>query len=169
MTNDDVDWVREVVDSAVVGRLVTVGPGGAAAISIVEFAWSSDGDTAVIDVRIDADHVQRRHLTLDPRCVFEVDEILSTVPRRWLGQKHPDADIAVLHRSVTMECEALNTTQAGGTLRLSATTIRHITNLAQDQQPHVIDTLITRLRQRRFRNDVFTAGVLNRVSRHRNR
>ena len=102
---DYYDVPREVIDDFVrgqeMGRLVTVSGDGAPHVGLYPFAY----DGSVIEVHLNRADAQLADLATRPRCVFEVDEILGTIPSYWV---HPESAVAATayHRTVIFECTA---------------------------------------------------------------
>jgi len=109
---DYYDVPREVIDDFVrgqeMGRLVTVSGDGAPHIGLYPFAY----DGSVIEVHLNRADAQLADLAARPRCVFEVDEILGTIPSYWV---HPESAVAATayHRTVIFECTATVSHDAG--------------------------------------------------------
>jgi predicted FMN-binding regulatory protein PaiB len=83
------------------GRLVTVSPAGLPHIGIYPFLYLDSG----IEMHLNrADH-QLADLQAQPRCLFEVDDVLATIPSYWV---HPENAVmaTAYHRCVIFECEA---------------------------------------------------------------
>ncbi len=107
------DIPREEIDRFVgtqlMGRLVTVGTDGAPHIGLYNFV--RDGD------RIELHLVRRDEQVLDlkanPRCLFEVDEVLAVIPSYWV---HPESAAAATayHRTVIFEATAVVSEDAEG-------------------------------------------------------
>jgi predicted FMN-binding regulatory protein PaiB len=95
------DTLRDFVTRQQLGRLVTVSPEGQPHIGLYPFLF--------LDTRVEM-HLHRADeqlvdLAANPRCAFEVDEVLGSIPSHWI---HPaNAMFATAyHRTVTYECEA---------------------------------------------------------------
>ena len=99
------DVPREEVDRFVrsqeMGRLVTVAGDGAPHIGLYPFRY--DGDA--IEIHLVRKDEQIADLKARPRCLFEVDEVLASIPSYWV---HPEnAGVATAyHRTVIFECTA---------------------------------------------------------------
>jgi predicted FMN-binding regulatory protein PaiB len=99
------DVPPEKVDAFVgereMGRLLTVSPAGLAHIGLYPFVY----EAGTIELHLNRADEQIVDLGAQPRCVFEVDEILGVIPSYWV---HPeDAVMATAyHRTVVFECEA---------------------------------------------------------------
>ena len=102
---DDYDAPREAVDAFVheqeIGRLVTVSATGEPHIGLYPFAY----DGSVVEVHLNRADAQLTDLADRPRCLFEVDEVLATIPSYWV---HPESAVAATayHRTVIFECAA---------------------------------------------------------------
>ncbi|MBX3024594.1 FMN-binding negative transcriptional regulator [bacterium] len=99
------DIPREVLEAFVgeqeMGRLVTVGADGAPRIGLYPFAY--DGDA--VEIHLHRADAQLADLAARARCLFEVDEILATIPSYWV---HPENAVmaTAYHRTVIFECAA---------------------------------------------------------------
>ena len=89
------------VQQSELGRLVTVGNPGLPHIGLYPFLYQGDA----IEMHLHRADEQLADLEQEPRCVFEVDDVLGVVPSYWI---HPeDAVMATAyHRTVVFECEA---------------------------------------------------------------
>ena len=102
---DDYDAPREAVDAFVheqeMGRLVTVSAAGEPHIGLYPFAY----DGSVVEVHLNRVDAQLADLADRPRCLFEVDEVLATIPSYWV---HPESAVAATayHRTVVFACAA---------------------------------------------------------------
>lgn len=83
------------------GRLVTVGGEGLPHIGLYPFLFAGEA----IEMHLHRADEQLADLEREPRCVFEVDDVLGVIPSYWI---HPeDAVMATAyHRTVVFECEA---------------------------------------------------------------
>ena len=99
------DIPRETVDGFVrgqeMGRLVTVGEGGLPHLGLYPFLYTGDA----IEVHLVRTDEQIVDLAARPRCLFEVDEVLGTIPSYWV---HPENAVmaTAYHRTVVFDCEA---------------------------------------------------------------
>jgi predicted FMN-binding regulatory protein PaiB len=99
------DVPPEVVDAFVgeceLGRLVTAGPAGLPHIGLYPFVY----EPPVIALHANKADEVLVDLAANPRCVFEVDDVLGVIPSYWV---HPeDAVMATAyHRTVVFECTA---------------------------------------------------------------
>ena len=92
--------IASLLDTTGVGRLVTVTPAGPA-VGIFPFV-RLDGH---IEIHLNSKDPQLAALRADPRCAFQVDDILSPVPSHWVDPA--DAKFAdVLYRAVTIHGRA---------------------------------------------------------------
>jgi uncharacterized protein len=98
------DIPREEIDRFVgsqeLGRLVTAAD-GPPHIGLYPFVY----DGSAIEVHLVRTDEQIADLRAQPRCVFEVDEVLAVIPSYWV---HPEsgAVATAYHRTVIFECEA---------------------------------------------------------------
>jgi len=87
------------VESQEMGRLVTVGEGGAPHIGLYNFVY----DGASLELHLVRADEQVADLKARPRCLFEVDEILAVIPSHWVHPEHAGSATAY-HRTVILEC-----------------------------------------------------------------
>jgi len=103
---DYADVPDEVVDafvhSAPMGRLVSVGADGSPHIGLYPFVYLGQA----VEMHLNRKDEQYADLKERARCLFEVDEVLATIPSYWI---HPeDAVMATAyHRTVIFECDAV--------------------------------------------------------------
>ncbi len=96
---------REVIDAFVreqeMGRLVTVSADGVPHIGLYPFAYAGNN----VEVHLNRADAQLADLASRSRCLFEVDEILATIPSYWV---HPESAVmaTAYHRTVIFECQA---------------------------------------------------------------
>jgi predicted FMN-binding regulatory protein PaiB len=83
------------------GRLVTVSPESSPHIGLYPFVY----DGGVIEMHFNRADEQFADLKSQARCLFELDEVLGTVPSYWV---HPEDAVkaTAYHRTVIFECEA---------------------------------------------------------------
>ena len=98
------DIPDELLDAFVreqeMGRLLTVADDGLPHLGLYPFAY----DGSAIEIHLNRADDQLAHLEARPRCAFEVDEILATVPSYWIDPENAVAATAY-HRTVLFECE----------------------------------------------------------------
>jgi len=94
------DEVERFVASQELGRLVTAGTDGPH-IGLYPFAYGS----SAIEIHLVRSDEQTRDLRADPRCVFEVDEPLGSIPSYWVDPENAIYATAY-HRTVIFECTA---------------------------------------------------------------
>jgi uncharacterized protein len=84
------------------GRLVSVSAEGRPHIGLYPFVY----DPGVIEMHLHRADEQFADLRGRAHCVFEVDEVLGTVPSYWI---HPEDAVkaTAYHRTVVFECEAV--------------------------------------------------------------
>ena len=103
---DYADVPGEVVDafvhSAHMGRLVSVGADGSPHIGLYPFVYLGHA----VEMHLNRKDEQYADLKERARCLFEIDEVLATIPSYWI---HPeDAVMATAyHRTVIFECDAV--------------------------------------------------------------
>lgn len=100
-TNVPAAEIDRFVRSQELGRLVTVGAGGAPHIGLYPFVY--DGRT--IEVHLVRTDEQVADLRANPRCLFEVDEVLAIIPSYWVHPVYAGSATAY-HRTVIFECVA---------------------------------------------------------------
>jgi len=99
------DVPPEAVDAFVrereLGRLVTVGADGVPHVGLYPFVYTGDA----VEMHLHRKDEQLADLRASGRCVFELDDVLGTIPSYWI---HPeDAVMATAyHRTVVFECQA---------------------------------------------------------------
>jgi len=98
------DIPDELLDAFVreqeMGRQLTVAADGLPHLGLYPFAC----DGSAIEIHLHRADDQLAHLEARPRCAFEVDEILATVPSYWIDSENAVAATAY-HRTVLFECE----------------------------------------------------------------
>src|SRR5688572_24603132 len=94
--------LNEFVKSQQLGRLVTADAGGQPHIGLYPFLFLGPS----IEMHLHRNDEQLADLAANRRCVFEVDEVLGSIPSHWI---HPaNAMFATAyHRVVIFECEAV--------------------------------------------------------------
>ena len=121
--------IGDLLDAMSVGRLVTVTSSGPA-VGIFPFV-RRDGH---VEIHFNSKDPQLAALRADPRCAFQVDDILSPVPSHWVDAS--DAKFAdVLYRAVTIHGRA---EIIGDTKRIA----RHLEDLIAKHQPDGTHTRI---------------------------
>jgi uncharacterized protein len=83
------------------GRLVTVGADGTPHIGLYPFTY----DGAAFEIHLVRSDEQIADLKARARCLFEVDEVLATIPSYWVDPENAIMATAY-HRTVMFECEA---------------------------------------------------------------
>jgi predicted FMN-binding regulatory protein PaiB len=103
------DEIDRFVATQALGRLVTVGGDGTPHVGLYPFF--RDGDT--IEIHLVRRDEQIADLKARPRCVFEVDEILTVIPSYWV---HPESAVSATayHRTVIFETTAVVSEDAAG-------------------------------------------------------
>jgi predicted FMN-binding regulatory protein PaiB len=94
--------IDRFVASQEIGRLVTVGADGTPHIGLYPFLRAGDR----VELHLVRRDEQIADLKAHPRCVFEVDEVLATIPSYWV---HPESAVAATayHRTVIFEATAV--------------------------------------------------------------
>lgn len=96
------DTLREFVTAQQLGRLVTAGAEGQPHIGLYPFLFLGEK----IEIHLHRSDEQIADLAANPRCAFEVDEVLGSIPSHWV---HPTNAMfaTAYHRAVIFECEAV--------------------------------------------------------------
>src|SRR5262245_12682881 len=96
------DTLREFVSGQQLGRLVTADAQGQPHIGLYPFLFLGES----IEIHLHRNDEQIADLAANPRCAFEVDEVLGSIPSHWV---HPaNAMFATAyHRAVIFECDAV--------------------------------------------------------------
>jgi len=107
-TNVPADEIDRFVRAQELGRLVTVGADGTPHLGLYPFTY----DGAAFEVHLVRRDEQITDLRARARCLFELDEVLGTIPSYWV-----DPDNAIMatayHRTVIFECDATVSGDAG--------------------------------------------------------
>ena len=96
------DTLRDFVTAQELGRLVTVDGKGQPHIGLYPFRYAGDA----IEMHLHRNDEQLADLAGNPRCSFEVDEVLGTIPSHWIHATNAMFATAY-HRVVIFECEAV--------------------------------------------------------------
>src|SRR6187455_1102331 len=95
------DTLRDFVTAQELGRLVTVDDKGQPHIGLYPFRYAGDA----IEMHLHRNDEQLADLAGNPRCSFEVDEVLGSIPSHWIHATNAMFATAY-HRTVIFECEA---------------------------------------------------------------
>ena len=95
------DTLRAFVTGQQLGRLVTAAPDGQPHIGLYPFLFLGDR----IEMHLHRNDEQLADLAANPRCAFEVDEVLGSIPSHWVHATNAMFATAY-HRAVIFECEA---------------------------------------------------------------
>jgi transcriptional regulator len=95
------DTLRSFVTGQQLGRLVTASPDGQPHIGLYPFLFLGDR----IEMHLHRHDEQLADLSGNPRCAFEVDEVLGSIPSHWVHDTNAMFATAY-HRVVIFECEA---------------------------------------------------------------
>ncbi|PYM88224.1 MAG: hypothetical protein DME13_03000, partial [Candidatus Rokuibacteriota bacterium] len=87
--------IERFVRSQELGRLVTVAADGAPHIGLYPFTY----DGAAFEIHLVRSDEQIADLRARPRCLFEVDEVLATIPSYWVDPENAIMATAY-HRTV---------------------------------------------------------------------
>ena len=96
------DTLRDFVTAQELGRLVTVNGEGQPHIGLYPFLLTGNA----IEMHLHRNDEQLADLAGNPRCRFEVDEVLGTIPSHWIHATNAMFATAY-HRVVIFECEAV--------------------------------------------------------------
>ena len=93
--------IERFVHTQELGRLVTVAVDGTPHLGLYPFTY----DGAAFEIHLVRSDEQIADLAAQPRCMFELDEVLATIPSYWV---HPENAVmaTAYHRTVMFECEA---------------------------------------------------------------
>ena len=83
------------------GRLVTVGEDGTPHVGLYNFVYAPPA----IELHLVRADEQVADLKVQPRCVYEMDEILAIIPSHWVHPEYAGSATAY-HRTVIFECVA---------------------------------------------------------------
>jgi predicted FMN-binding regulatory protein PaiB len=97
----DLAEVERFVATQEMGRLVTVAADGTPHIGLYPFLYDDTG----VELHLVRTDEQIADLAARPRCLFEVDEVLGTIPSYWVHAEYGGAATAY-HRTVIFECAA---------------------------------------------------------------
>ena len=100
-TNVPAEEIDRFVRAQDLGRLVTVGADGTPHIGLYPFTY----DGAAFEIHLVRRDEQIIDLTSRPRCLFELDEPLATIPSYWVDPENAIMATAY-HRTVMFECDA---------------------------------------------------------------
>jgi len=95
------DTLRAFVAAQQLGRLVTVNGDSQPHIGLYPFVFLGDR----IEMHLHRQDEQLADLLANPRCAFEVDEVLGSIPSHWVHASNAMFATAY-HRAVIFECEA---------------------------------------------------------------
>ena len=103
------DEIDRFVAAQPLGRLVTVGADGTPHVGLYPFFVAGD----VVELHLVRRDEQAADLKARPRCVFEVDEVLTVIPSYWV---HPESAVSATayHRTVIFEAAAVVSEDADG-------------------------------------------------------
>jgi len=115
-TNVPEGELERFVRSQELGRLVTVAEDGTPHIGLYPFAY----DGTAFEIHLVRTDEQVVDLRARPRCMFEVDEVLATIPSYWVDPENAIMATAY-HRIVMFDCDA---TVSGDATELAAQQMR---------------------------------------------
>ena len=95
------DELRTFVTQQQLGRLVTVSADGQPHIGLYPFVFLGDR----VEMHLHRNDEQLADLIRNPKCAFEVDEVLGSIPSHWVHATNAMFATAY-HRTVIFECEA---------------------------------------------------------------
>jgi predicted FMN-binding regulatory protein PaiB len=95
------DTLLEFVASQELGRFVTVSAAGQPHIGLYPFLKNGER----IEMHLHRNDEQLADLRANPKCAFEVDEVLGSIPSHWVHATNAMFATA-FHRTVIFECEA---------------------------------------------------------------
>jgi predicted FMN-binding regulatory protein PaiB len=100
-TNIPPEEIDRFVRAQELGRLVTVGADGTPHLGLYPFTY----DGTAFEIHLVRSDEQVTDLEARPRCLFELDEVLATIPSYWVDPENAIFATAY-HRTVMFECEA---------------------------------------------------------------
>jgi predicted FMN-binding regulatory protein PaiB len=115
-TNVPAVEIDRFVRAQELGRLVTVSGDGAPHLGLYPFTY----DGTAFEIHLVRSDEQIADLAVRPRCMFEVDEVLATIPSYWVDPENAIMATAY-HRTVMFDCEA---TVSGDARELAAQQMR---------------------------------------------
>jgi len=115
-TNVPPEEIDRFVRSQELGRLVTVAADGTPHLGLYPFTY----DGAAFEIHLVRSDEQIADLHARARCMFEVDEVLATIPSYWVDPENAIMATAY-HRTVMFDCEA---TVSGDAAELAAQQMR---------------------------------------------
>lgn len=95
------EQLRAFVTQQQLGRLVSVGADGQPHIGLYPFLFLGDR----VEMHLHRNDEQLADLLTHPKCAFEVDEVLGSIPSHWIHATNAMFATAY-HRTVIFECEA---------------------------------------------------------------
>jgi transcriptional regulator len=95
------DVLLRFVTSQQLGRLVSVDASGQPHIGLYPFLLAGEA----IEIHLHRKDEQLADLRANPKCAFEVDEVLGSIPSHWIHATNAMFATAY-HRTVIFECEA---------------------------------------------------------------
>jgi predicted FMN-binding regulatory protein PaiB len=93
--------LREFVESQSLGRLITADAAGQPHLGLYPFVFAGDR----LELHLHRADEQLTDLRGNPRCAFEVDQVLGTIPSHWVHATNAMFATAY-HRTVIYECAA---------------------------------------------------------------
>lgn len=96
------EMIEEFISRQKLGRLATSDSQGQPHIGLYPFLYRG----STIEMHLHREDEQLKDLKTNARCVFELDEILGTIPSNWLHHANAAFATAYYH-SVIFECEAI--------------------------------------------------------------
>lgn len=94
--------IEQFVTEQKLGRLITAGPSLQPHIGLYPFLYEGKS----IQMHLHRDDEQLHDLYSNPKCAFEVDEVLATVPSHWIDPANA-AFATAYYRCVIFECDAV--------------------------------------------------------------
>ena len=116
--NVPAEEIERFVRAQELGRLVTVAADGTPHIGLYPFTY----DGAAFEIHLVRTDEQIADLGARSRCLFEVDEVLATIPSYWVDPENAIMATAY-HRTVNFECDA---TVSGDAEALAAQQLRQL-------------------------------------------
>jgi predicted FMN-binding regulatory protein PaiB len=93
--------LERFVQTTELGRLLTAGDDGLPHIGLYPFVYTP----GLIEIHLNRKDEQLADLAREPRCVFELDEVLGVIPSWWIDPEDA-VKATAYHQTVLFECRA---------------------------------------------------------------
>ena len=95
------DEMTELINTTILGRLVTVAADGTPHIGLFPFVWTMD----LVELHLNSQDEQLTDLLAHPKCIFGVDDVMAATPSHWLDRDNAKMATA-FHRTIVADCTA---------------------------------------------------------------